>query len=92
MGFNTKCISRGKDMELKTTAIAGAALLAIMMISGCAGTPELDENWGRSYEEAKATQTMNPDGHYNLAPVEGQQGPVVERILNDYLKSEPEAK
>ena len=76
-------------MELKTTAIAGAALLAIM-ISGCAGTPELDKNWGRSYEEAKATHTRNPDGQYNLTPVEGQQGPVVERILEDYLKSEPE--
>ena len=72
-------------MELKTTAIAGAALLAIM-ISGCAGTPELDENWGRSYEEAKVTQTLNPNGHYNLAPVEGQQGPVVEKILNNRLQ------
>ena len=78
-------------MELKTTAIAGAALLAIM-ISGCAGTPELDENWGRSFKEAKATQTINPNGQYNMAPVEGQQGPKVERILEDYLKSEPGVK
>ena len=78
-------------MELKTTVIAGTALLAIM-ISGCAGTPEVDKNWGRSYEEAKATQIMNPDGQYNTAPVEGQQGPVVERILEDYLKSEPGVK
>ena len=78
-------------MELKTTVLAGVALLAIV-IFGCAGTPELDENWGRSYEAAKATQTMNPDGHYNTAPVEGQQGPAVERILDDYLKSEPGVK
>ena len=78
-------------MELKTTVLAGVALLTIV-ISGCAGTPQLDENWGRSYEGAKATQTMNPDGHYNIAPVEGQQGPVVEKILEDYLKSETEAK
>ena len=73
-------------MEFKTTVLAGLALLAIT-ISGCAGTPELDENWGRSYEEAKVTQTLNPDGHYNLAPVEGQQGPVVEKVLNDRLQS-----
>ena len=78
-------------MEFKTTVIAGAALLAIM-ISGCAGTPELDENWGRSLEEAKATQTMNPDGQHNLAPVEGQPGTVVEKNLETYLKSEPGAK
>ena len=78
-------------MELKTTAIAGAALL-VLMISGCAGTPELDENWGRSYEEAKATQIITPEGQHNLAPVEGQQGPAVERILDDYLKSEPGSK
>lgn len=78
-------------MELKTTTITGTALLVIM-ISGCAGTPELDKNWGRSYKEAKTTQTVNPDGQYNTAPVEGQQGPVVERILEDYLKNEPEAK
>jgi hypothetical protein len=78
-------------MELKTTAIAGVALLVIM-ISGCAGTPELDKNWGRSYEEAKTTQTMNPDGHYNTAPVVGQRGPAVENSLENYLKNEPEAK
>ena len=72
-------------MKLKTTAIAGAALLAII-ISGCAGTPELDENWGRSYEEAKTTQTMNPDGSGNLEPVEGMQGSIVEKILNDRLQ------
>ncbi len=46
-------------MEFKTTVIAGAALLAIM-ISGCAGTPELDENWGRSYEEAKVNPNHEP--------------------------------
>ena len=78
-------------MEFKKTFIAGATLLAIML-SGCAGTPELDKNWGRSLEEAKATQIINPEGQHNLAPVEGQQGPVVERVLDDYLKSEPRAK
>ena len=75
-------------MELKTIAIAGAALMAIL-ISGCAGTPQLDETWGRSYEEAKVNQTMNPDGQYNSAPVEGQQGPVVEKNLEELLKSDP---
>ena len=78
-------------MKFKTTVIAGAALLAIV-IFGCAGTPELDENWGRSYREAKVTQTLNPDGQYNTAPMEGQQGPKVEKILKDYLKGDPGAK
>jgi hypothetical protein len=62
------------------------------MISGCAGTPELDENWGRSYEEAKATQTLNPDGSDNLQPVEGMQGPIVEKILNVQLQGNTDNK
>ena len=78
-------------MEFKTTAITGTVLLAIWL-SGCAATPELDENWGRSIKEAKATQTLNPDGHYNSRPVEGQPGPVVERNLEDYLKGDSEVK
>ena len=68
-----------------TTIITGAALLVLLM-SGCAGTPELDKNWGRSVEEAKATQIINPETQHNSTPVEGQQGPVVEINLEELLK------
>jgi hypothetical protein len=78
-------------MKLKITFIAGTAVLAIL-ISGCAGTPELDENWGRAFEEAKVIQTLNPDASGNLEPVEGLQGPVVEKILNDRLQGEKSNK
>lgn len=78
-------------MELKKIAVAGVALMAVM-ISGCAGTPQLDETWGRSYEEAKVNQTMNPDGQYNSTPVEGQPGPVVEKIMNERLQGKTDKK
>ena len=78
-------------MELKTLYIAGAALLAIIFL-GCAATPELDKNWGRSVAEAKATQTLNPDGSGNLEPVEGLPGPIVEKNLNDQLQGKKKNK
>ena len=74
-------------MKLRTIVTAGTALL-VVFISGCAGTPELDENWGRSFEEARVVQTLNPEGSGNLEPVEGLPGPIVEKISNDRLQEQ----
>ena len=47
-------------MSLKRIAVAMAALWMMGTI-GCAATPYLDSNWGRSFETAKYNQTLNPE-------------------------------
>jgi hypothetical protein len=46
---------------------------------------ELDKNWGRSFESAKYHQIINLESENNLAPVEGLDGPVAEKVINDHL-------
>jgi hypothetical protein len=52
----------------------------------------LEKNWGRSFEEARTSQILNPDGADNSAPVEGLHGPVVERILDDHFLRKADKK
>lgn len=54
-------------MSLKRIGIAIAAFI-IMGAMGCAGTPHLDSNWGRSFETAKYLQTLNPDAGKAITP------------------------
>lgn len=49
---------------------------------------ELDRNWGRSYEAAKYNQILNPQAMKNAEPVEGVEGPVAERVMNQYIKGD----
>ena len=53
---------------------------------------QLDNNWGRSFEAAKYNQTLNPDAEKNLAPVEGLEGPVAERVMEDHEKGGEQKK
>jgi hypothetical protein len=53
---------------------------------------QLDRNWGRSLEAAKYNQILNPEADKNLAPVEGLQGPVAERIYEEYKKGGEQKK
>ena len=53
---------------------------------------QLDKNWGRSFEAAKYNQTLNPDAEKNLAPVEGLDGPVAERVMEGYKKGVDQKK
>jgi hypothetical protein len=57
----------------------------------------LDQNWGRSFEAARANQIMNPEAGNSLAPVDGLMGPAAARVVNGYItggeakqKSSPE--
>ena len=67
---------------LKTTH---KILLVIIVtgMTGCATSPVLDQNWGRSYETAKQNQILNPDAGKNMDPVEGLAGPAAERAIKE---------
>jgi len=53
---------------------------------------QLDKNWGRSFEAAKYNQTLNPEAEKNLAPAEGLDGSVAERVMEGYKKGVDEKK
>jgi hypothetical protein len=85
---------------LTRVAVIILAVLCTIGFLGCyknAANPlqpesQLDKNWGRSFEAAKYNQTLNPEAEKNLAPVEGLQGPVAERIMEDYKKGGEQKK
>ena len=57
------------------------------MSSGCGtATPMLEENWGKSYESQKLSQTANPEAGENLEPVEGLDGTAAEINTGKYRK------
>lgn len=64
---------------------ASVALLAIT-IGGCTTPTTVEKNWGRSFETAKTSQILNPEGASRQQPVQGLQGPVVERMLEDHFQ------
>jgi hypothetical protein len=53
---------------------------------------QLDKNWGRSFEAAKHNQILNREAEKNLAPVEGVDGVVEERIMEGYIKGGDQKK
>ena len=71
--------------------IGGIAMLSLS--GGCGKTfyaqneTLLDTNWGRSFEEAKYNQIINPDAQKNLTPVVGLDGEASRRNLKKYVTS-----
>lgn len=65
--------------------IASIALLPISV--GCAGTTELDRNWGRSFESAKSSQILNLDAQKNLEPAVGLDGQAAQTSIETYRGS-----
>ncbi len=68
-------------------------IAALSLIGGCGNTffaPNetlLDRNWGRSFEEAKYNQILNPGAQKNSAPVAGLRGEAARRNLKKYETS-----
>jgi hypothetical protein len=86
-----------RAIMLTRVAVIVVALVCVIGLGGCykgnivsPSQPEtqLDKNWGKSFEAAKYNQTLNPEADKNLAPVEGIEGSVAERIMEDYKKGE----
>ena len=65
-------------------------MAALSLSGGCGKTVYtqnetlLDKNWGRSFEEAKYNQILNPGAQKKLAPVIGLDGAAARRNLKKY--------
>ena len=68
-------------------------MAALLALPGCAGREAdnkdslLDRNWGSSYESAIYNQTLNPEAGRNTEPVEGLDGQVAEKNMEQYQKT-----
>jgi hypothetical protein len=64
-----------------------SSITLLQMSTGCAGTTELDRNWGRSFESAKSNQILNLDAQKNLEPVVGLDGQAAQMSVETYRGS-----
>ena len=64
-------------------------LFVVLSLSlGCSSA--LEENWGKSVEQAKEFQTVNPGAGQNPGPVVGLDGKVAERAITNYREGKRE--
>ncbi len=61
--------------------------LAIFLISACAGPTRVEKNYGKSYRQAVANQTLDPEAEKNLEPVTGLDGKAAQAGMEKYRKS-----
>lgn len=64
-------------------------IAAFAILLGCSTSrlDKLDENWGRSLEEAKTNQILNIEAQKNLDPVVGLDSQSAERVMEAYRES-----
>lgn len=60
----------------------------VFTLSGCngllLGKSDLDENWGNSFQQAKSSQTLNPDAGKTIQPEKGYDGIAAEHTVDVY--------
>ena len=61
--------------------------LCVMLLGGCAQTPNLDSHFGDSMRLSTAQQTLNPDARRNNAPVNGLDGRAADAAYESYQQS-----
>ena len=68
----------------KSLIIVGI-IAAVSLVSACSG-PEtlLQQNWGKSYETAVYSQTLNPDADQTLKSVDDLSGEAAENNMQKY--------
>jgi hypothetical protein len=70
---------------MSTKRLAISVLIAFgTLVVGCSAPTMLDQNWGRSFETARYSQTLNPDAGSSDQPVEGLDGHSAVSALENY--------
>jgi hypothetical protein len=70
--------------------VAGLFILSIAAASTSFGEDcetYLEKNWGKSFQSAMRSQTLNPNAGKNLAPVKGLDGLAAELVMGCYRQS-----
>lgn len=61
--------------------------LAILPVSACVQLSRLDKDHGRSVEQARQNQILDPEARRNLEPVTGLNGKAAQASFGKYLKT-----
>ena len=64
-----------------------STILAIFLISACAGPTRLDKDYGMSVKQAQINQTLDPEAEKNLEPVAGLDGKAGQTSIEKYRKT-----
>lgn len=73
-----------KALWLKTLSVG---IFFLMLIACTSSTPYLDQNRGKSFEQARHSQLLNPETPVSTEPVEGLDGRKSERLENKYYET-----
>ncbi len=82
-------------MEVIMRSVAFCILsitLSFSLISACSGPTRLEKNFGKSVEQARLNQTLNPEAQKNLEPVTGLDGKAAQKSIERYQKSFEQAR
>jgi hypothetical protein len=73
---------------IKKSFILCGLIVLLSMSLGCAGNrfSRLEKDYGRSFEEARFNQILNPEAEKNLEPVYGLDGVAAKNNVNKYQK------
>ncbi len=70
---------------------AGLCILSITLmifsVSACVQLSRLDKDHGRSFEQIRQNQVLDPEGMRNLEPVTGLDGKAAQASFEKYLKT-----
>ena len=69
------------------TMIGILAVMTVGLVVGACAPTTISPNWGTSYQDARATQVLNPTAGEQLDPVEGQDGTVSAIAMEAYRKT-----
>lgn len=74
---------------LSRCSIVIGLIATFVILLGCSTSrlDKLDENWGRSFEEARTNQILNIEAQKNLDPVVGLDGKSSEKVMKAYRES-----
>src|SRR5512135_2363243 len=64
-----------------------AAVLIILIMTGCSHYGALNKDYGNSYNGAKSGQVLNPLASKNPAPVTGLNGKAADAAMKKYTES-----
>ena len=70
-------------------SIVISLIATFVILLGCSTSrlDKLDENWGRSLEEAKTNQILNIEAQKNLDPVVGLDAQAGQNVMEKYRQS-----
>jgi hypothetical protein len=86
MGIMNRLFKEATMVTRSLTIITLVIAISFLMGCGNFGQPNLDKNWGKSYQQAKAEQTVNPDAGIMIESDKSYDGNAAKNTVDAYHK------